>query len=317
MAGRLVTIAGRVLDSSGKSLEGGMISLVPQDTDVVMVGITGRGIQPDGSFVVPGVTPGAYTITVMASGRRPMAGPDEAAEVESASVSIVVSDEDVEGLVITTSPPSTIAGRVIVEGDEAALRGVQLRMLSRPLGDMPMTMGVRGTGSVDENFSVRMSGLRGEQVLSLTGLPRGWWVKSIRIGGQNALRGFDFGTGRKLTGLEIVVNNRPASIGGQVTRPDGQPASDYMVFVFPEDLDNYHGPRIQGTGGTALPDQDGTYVVEGLRPGRYYAIAVERGQLEMSGMDDPDALRALSQKAQAVEIAEGEQQYLSLRLVTP
>jgi protocatechuate 3,4-dioxygenase beta subunit len=315
IAARVVTVSGRVLDSSGSPHAGGFVNVRPQDADVVTGEIAGRSTGPDGSFILYGLTPGVYTVTVMARGRGSAAATGEAVLPESASVSLVVSGEDIEGLTITTGPASSITGRLVVEGDRAALRDVPLRVFAIPL-ESEFTMPMQGTGRVAEDLTVRVTGLHGAQVLMLSGLPRGWWVKAVRVGGTDALQGFDFGTGRSLTGLEIVVNNRPVSIGGQVTTADGRPASDYMVVVFPEDFEAMESPgRIPGFGGVARPDQNGAYVMESLRPGTYYVLAMEPAALGASIFDDPDQLRTWSQKARTVTVAEGEPQYLNLTLV--
>lgn len=314
IAARVATVAGRVVDSSGQPLDGGVVSLVPQQAEVA-TRRSGRAGLSGGTFKLDGVAPGAYTLNVMASGRRPAAAADDSPGPESASVPIVVGGEDVEGLLITTAPPTTLTGRVVVEGDASTLRG-RLRVVARPV-DVDALPGPQVSGWVSDDLSVRVTGLRGVQRLTVTGLPRGWWVKAVRVSGQDALRGFDFATGRRMTGLEVVVNDRPASIGGQVTVPGGQPAVDYLVLVFSEDFDAIDG--LPGTGSTGIgrPDQNGTYVIENIRPGTYFALAVDPGRVDTSALDDPDVLRELSARARTVTIGEGEQQYLSLTLVTP
>src|SRR5690606_20926742 len=61
IAARVVTVSGRVVDSTGKPLDMGMVSLRPADAEVMTGGVTGRSLMQDGTFTVTGVTPGAYT----------------------------------------------------------------------------------------------------------------------------------------------------------------------------------------------------------------------------------------------------------------
>ncbi len=315
IAARVVTVSGRVVDSTGKVLSSGMVSLRPDDAEVMTGGMSGRGIMQDGTFAVTGVTPGAYTLHVMVTPQRPMASPDEFAQMESAAMPIVVGGEDVENLTVTTSPPSSVSGRVIVEGDVNAIQPSGLRVMSRPVDLEPgMMFGPPGQGAVQDDFTVALTGLRGSQVLMVNGLPRGWWVKAVRVNGQNALDGFDFGSGRKWAGLEIVVNNRPASIGGQVTGADGQPASDYVVIAYPQDHESRPSVRLPGVGGMGAPDQNGGFVIENLRPGEYFVIALATEQVDYTVLEDPDRLRELSQRAEPLTIREGEQQFLNLKL---
>lgn len=316
VASRVASVSGRVLDSSGAPLDGGVVRLVPQDVEVT----TGRGSERagivGGAFRLERVVPGAYTLTATGSGRRPVAGADQGTAPESASVPVVVSGDGVEGLVVTTSPPSTLTGRIVVEGDATALDARALRIVARSTETGPST-GPFGSGRVSDDLSVRVTGLRGSQRLSLTGLPRGWWLKSVRVNGQDALEGLDFGTGRQWTGLELVLNNRPAFIGGQVTTAGGQPAVDYVVLAFLQDVAARASSWLPGFSAMSRPDQSGTWVVENLRPGDYFVLATAPGALEMSVLDDPDALQALSERARRVTVREGEQQVLNLTLVEP
>lgn len=314
IAARVVTVSGRVVDSTGKLLDSGMVSLRPADAEVMSGGLMGRGVLADGSFAMTGVTPGAYTLHVVASPARPVTRPEDYAHVESASLPIVVGGEDLTNVTVTTSAPSSVSGRVIVEGNAAAIQTSALRVFARPVDPEPMMFGPQGQGGVEEDYTVSLGGLRGLQTLYLNGLPRGWWVKAVRVNGQNAFDGFDFGSGRTWTGLEIVVNNRPASIGGQVVGVDGKPASDYMVLVFPQDYESRPNLRLPGLSGVGTPDQHGGFVVENVRPGEYFAVATASGALDGTVLDDPDRLRELSQRAEQVTVREGDLQFLSLKL---
>lgn len=311
IAARVVNVSGRVVDSTGKPLQGGMVNVLPDDPEVIGTNLSGTGLQSDGSFVIQNLTPGAYTLNVQVMPR----GPDIVdAEIEAASIPLVVGGDDIEGLVITTSPGSSVSGRLVVEGDAAALKGTSLNVFAMPVEEGARMIGPRRPATVDEALSVRLTGLRGRQILRLSGLPRGWWVRSVRVDGREAIDGFDFASGRHFTGLEIVVNNRPASIGGQVRTSDGQIATDYTVLVFPQDFESREITRRPGLVGMGGPDQRGGYVVEGLRPGEYFAIAVPAGQIEGSVLGDPDALRELSQKAERLTIREGDMQFVTLPL---
>ncbi len=316
VASRVATVSGRVIDSSGAPLEGGVVRLQPQDVEVMAGRESNRAGIVGGAFRLERVVPGAYTLTAMGAGRRPVGGADQGAPLESASLPVMVSGDGVEGLVVTTAPPSTLTGRVVVEGDAAALDARALRIAARSTEPDP-SAGAFGSGRVSDDLTVRVTGLRGSQRLSVTGLPRGWWVKSVRLNGQDALEGLDFGTGRQWTGLEIVVNDRPAFIGGQVTTAGGQPATDYAVLAFPQDFEARASLQLPGVSAMSRPDQSGTWVVESLRPGDYFVLATAPGAVDMSVLDDHEALQALSERARRVTVREGDQQVLNLTLVEP
>ena len=148
----------------------------------------------------------------------------------------------------------------------------------------------------------------------MQGLPEGWWVKEVRVSGQSALDGFDFGTSKAFTGVEIVLSARMTGLTGTVTMPSGTTADDYAVVVFPEDEEKWE--RTIGSGARMTrPGLDGAYKLPGLRPGRYFVLAVPAAQADFQLLSEPDQLRALTGRARTVEVKDGEMSPLTLTLV--
>lgn len=314
---RVARVSGRVVDSTGAPLEGGTLSAFRQEASVTVVNRHSWGLAADGTFEIPDLQPGTYHLEAVASSRRRLAGAQDVDDMEAGSMTLVVEGEDIPDVVIATGPASTITGRLIVEGDASTIRLESLRIDARPRDAAYGRWRPGSGGEIDAQRAIRVTGLRGTQVLTLAGLPRGWWVKTVRINGQDALRGFDFGHGRTLSGLEIVINDRPASLGGTVTATDGTPASDYVVLVFAEHFDALSSTRPPGTYGMGRADHQGHFTVEFLRPGTYHAIAVSADAIGPAVFSEPDKLLELSQQARLITLAEGEQQYLSLPLSEP
>jgi hypothetical protein len=169
-------------------------------------------------------------------------------------------------------------------------------------------------GRVAADLSFIVSGLRGNLVLSLLGVPEGWWIKDIRIGGQSALDGFDFGVSKAFAGVEVVVSGSATGLTGTVTMPTGASANDYAVVVFPEDEEQWERGPASGVRITR-PGLDGAYKLPGLRPGRYYALAVPAAQADYQLLNEPDQLRLLTGRARTVEVKDGEMSPLTLTLV--
>ena len=177
-----------------------------------------------------------------------------------------------------------------------------------------MMMGSMARGRVAADLSFTVAGLRGNLVLSLQGLPEGWWIKDIRVSGQSALDGFDFGASKAFTGLELVVSGRATGLTGTVTMPTGATANDYAVVVFPEDEEKWERGPASGARITR-PGLDGAYKLQGLRPGRYYVLAVPAEQADYQVLGEPDQLRLLTGRARTVEVKDGELSPLTLTLV--
>ncbi|MGV3518688.1 carboxypeptidase regulatory-like domain-containing protein [Luteitalea sp.] len=311
---KVATVRGRALTSKGEPMEGGFVRL--QTSGSAMMGM-GKGgpLRAGGAFEIPGVAPGTYMVIVQPMMRGGF--DDDGPAPESAMESITVEGEDVV-VSLTASVGSTARGRVVVEGDASALANRELRIMSfATSGDM-LGMGVfpgRGRMAADQTFEV--SGLRGQQALSVQGLPEGWWVKDVRVAGESALDGFDFGQSRAFTGVEIVVSTRPTGLTGTVTLPTGATAGDYAVVLFPEDDARWERLGMGQDAGLRItrPGLDGAFRLPGVRPGSYYALAVPADQAEYQALSDPDQLRALAGRARTVEVKDGQMTPLSLTLV--
>ncbi len=310
IAARMVAIRGRVTASSGEPLEGGNVSVRSADGFSILPSRFG-GIASDGQFELTDVAPGTYTIMAQSTTR----GRSQTGHVEELAMQTIAVDGDDMVVSLTTVPGSTARGRLTLEGDPSALAGRTLSVGSVPA--RPFTFTVPGRGRVQPDLTFEISGLRGEQTIGVGNLPDGWWVRDVRVGGQSALEGYDFGHGRAFTGLEIVVSTQPTGIAGTVTLPTGATAADYAVIVFPEDeaLWEWSIGR-QPRSRVVRPALGGTFRITGLRPGSYYAMAVSAAQADSEVILDPDQLRELTGRARTIDVPDGGLASLTLPLVT-
>ena len=84
----------------------GMVMAMPRgDSMMMMFGPPGQ-IKPDGTFSIGGLAPGTYVLQTQGGG-----GPDG----ESASAEVTLSGDDVSGIRLVGSKPSTASGRVVVD----------------------------------------------------------------------------------------------------------------------------------------------------------------------------------------------------------
>src|SRR4029077_5967412 len=90
------------------SLRAGSIASTPVNPD--------RMSAPDGSFEFRNVAPGEYVI------QAAMGRPTLTAEGEFAAQYVVVNGTDIDGLVLRTSPGSSISGRMTFDGDNPPTR---------------------------------------------------------------------------------------------------------------------------------------------------------------------------------------------------
>jgi hypothetical protein len=311
VAAKVATVRGRVVTSKGEPMSSGFVNLQP-DGDFMGMG-KGGPVMGDGRFEIDAVAPGTYTVFAQDMSRGGFN--DDGPPPEAASQTITVEGEDVD-VSLTMSPGSTASGRVIVEGgNPVEIANRNLRLMSFPV----QAAGMRsppGRGKVAADLTFEMHGLRGRQVLNAQMLPEGYWLKDVRVSGQSALDGFDFGNGRAFPNVEVVISARPTGLTGSVTMPTGGAAGDYAVVLFPQDEEKWergpiggHGPRV------VRPDLDGTFKLPSLRPGSYFVLAVPAEQADMQALSEPDQLRMLTGRARTVDVEEGQMANVTLTLV--
>lgn len=306
---RLARISGTAVDSTGKPVSSGFVNLAPQSGPMMSV-VRGAPVRPDGSFTVPGVPPGSYSLVLRTGG--PM-GPGRAGEVETAVVPVTVSGSDISGLTLTTTKGARATGRIVLEGDPAGLSPADVRVSAVPVGDEVGVALGPPTGRVNDDWTFELTGLLGTRVLAVSGLGSGWRLKAVHLGGADITdTGFEVRGSQAVSGLEVILTNQSTEISGTVTDARGRPVTDYVVLVFAEDEARWTHPTLRYTM-VGRPDQDGRYAVQNLPPGEYLAVALD--YLEEGASSDPALLQSLRSRATPVRLADGERKVLALRLL--
>jgi hypothetical protein len=135
--------------------------------------------------------------------------------------------------------------------------------------------------------------------VSVVGLPLGTYVKSIRFGGQDAIRAPLDLTGGGTGTLEIALASKAAVVAGVVKNAAGEPVAGVTVTVWPKN------PDASSTGGllSTTTDEKGGYEIGGLAPGDYFVAAWEDsrpGLLQDSGFP-----ARFSSEASSISVEEG------------
>ena len=226
---------------------------------------------------------------------------------------VTVTGEDIAGLVIVASKGAKMTGHVTFDGAAPpSSRTENLRVFAQPVGgdSMPMFGGMPGRIGTDGKFE--LTGLMGRRVIRAMGA-QGWFVKSVRVDGRDVTdSGIDFKGGDDISGVEITLTTQMAEISGTVKGPDGKPARDYAVVVFPDDKDRWT-PESRYFG-QARPDQEGRFKVVGLPEETYLVAALE--YVEGSDWRDPEFLDRLRESATRVTAASGSVKQLELKIVS-
>jgi hypothetical protein len=140
-----------------------------------------------------------------------------------------------------------------------------------------------------------------------------WLLKSVRVRGVDVTdTGFDVGV-QGVSGVEIEMTNRGQQASGKVTDARGEAVADYTVLVFAQDHAQWTLPmnRFFAIG---RPNDAGVFKITSLPPGEYFAIAVDR--VDLNDWQDPDTLEGLSRLATPFALTSGDTRTLDLRLST-
>jgi hypothetical protein len=300
---RTVKVSGTVIRADGQPASQGFLMLQTGGQDETSFTVTGAGIvQSDGTFTISGVGPGDYVLHLSL-------GDNEDAESGSLPIS-VNGAEDVTGLTLTTSRPSTVAGQVVF--DAAApdrLRPAEFGFFLQAATPAMAFWGSQLVPKEDWTFEAR--GGSGTMLVQPGRLPDGWMLKSVLLNGEDVTdAGITPRSGERLEGLQIVMTSRLTRVNGTAVNDVNQAARDYVAVLFPDDpaLWTRFTRRVR----VETPDQQGRFESAKLPPGHYLAAALE--YIEDGQQTDPEFLESLRAWATPFDLREGETKALTLKV---
>jgi len=315
--GRVATISGTAMSSSGAPLAGESISLSQEFAGPNMsssFGFTGGKVNGDGTFTIKDIAPGDYKLTIRTAG-------DKDRQVEVAAVVVTVMGADVEGVSLVTGAGGTISGRIITDEGLSPLAagslstsgraGAQLRVLARPVEpDSTYQRFTEDNGRVRDDGSFELTDVAGLQRMSVGPLGSGWAIKEIAYDGKDyADSPIDVRGGQRIEGLTIVITNKFPTLRGQVVDEKAQPA-EATVILFPDDPTKWgEGSRLVRS---ARPDVTGLFEIKYVPPGDYLVAPVD--YVQTGTWDDPDYLKTLQEHATKLTIRESVPASVNLTL---
>ena len=235
-------VAGRVTNSLGEPLAGAFVGLTP-DGGVPVSGVRTPGgrTQGDGSFSIGRVSPGRYRILVRTGrgGRGRVADRD----AEFADYVVSVMGADVDNLLLTTTTGASAFGSITLDPGGPptfSAKSVQVDAVTVQAGGGAFVGPARAR--VDDDWSFEIPGLWGERLVRTSGLPEGWALKTVRLGGRDVTdEPVDFARVDPSLELEVVVTNQVGEVTGVVS-DDGGAVVDYTVVVFSDDPARWRYP---------------------------------------------------------------------------
>ena len=303
---RMTRISGLVRNSLGKPFAANLSLRTQTGGGMSMRGLTVA--DSEGRFSVTNVPPGEHYIEVNS---RP--GMDE-----SASVAITAGGQDINDLIITTSPGVTISGQVIFEGGAPIDKTVRVNVSSPdPMMAPPSRIYDDKQGVVDDNGRFQIRGLSGRAMFNASpsmpgaAVQQQWFLKAVVLNGENITDvPLDVASVREDSTLEIVMTDKRTTLSGTVRDARGQTVVDYTVVVFPDQLREGAMPGRYTRAVRA--DQQGRFETRGLPPGNYLAAAVE--SIEQGGHWDPAFRKHVEPTAKRFRLTEGQTATIDLQL---
>jgi hypothetical protein len=276
----------------------------------------GGMVKADGSFMLSGLAPGEYVISVSS----PSLPGGTAGDVpESATAHITLAGQDVDGVQLVAARLSTLSGRIVATdaAQAQALRPTGIRLIVTSKDPEPVFLPGVGQSSVNDDgtFSLpsRPGSVRINVITDLSANASAWTLKAVRLNGVDVTdAGLDVVTNQDVGGLEVEVTNRVGTLSGLVTNNRGDVLTDYSAIVFTQDRERWSEPaRYFRTG---RPDQDGRYKVTGLPAGEYFAIALD--SVDPNEATSPEFLERASTRAIRFTLGDAETKSVDLKLTT-
>ena len=304
-----VTVRGRVVNEAGPPASGQKgqpanlnVVLQARNADVLSSGFArGARVTPQGTFELRGVTPGSYFVI----GQLNTQGKHFAART-----AIQVGAANIEGILLTIRGGAPVSGRVRVEG-ETAQRPANLHVMLRPAEIGVQFVPIPNQPvKADGNFQMDDVGAD-RYIVSVNGLPEGFYVKSVRSANLDVLAdGLDASAG-SVAPLDIVLSPNAGQVAGSVLDPETRKAAAMMMVVLvPQEKQRRDREAFYQTSTT---DFSGQFTFQGVTPGEYRVYAWE--DAEYGAWMDPDFMKPLESRGEAVSVPEGGRQAIQVNLI--
>ncbi|HEX5215641.1 MAG TPA: carboxypeptidase-like regulatory domain-containing protein [Vicinamibacterales bacterium] len=279
---------------------------------------------PDGTFRIPAVSPGDYTLTARATPpgvvvSSPFGGPALWSEMQ-----LSVSGVDLTGLTLPLESGPALTGRVaFAEGTlkpPADLTQWRVSLVTlASLASRGPVMGSRFNPAppvalkADGTFEI--SGIPpGAFLFRLTGPalgPAGWWVRSMTAGDRDLLdRLIEIRPGGPSMNVVVSMSDRHTELSGTLRTSTGQPGADVFVIAFSSDRTMW-GPDARRVR-AVRPGADGHFSMPDLPPGGYLLGVVT--DIDPDDWQNPAVLEQLVPTSLKVTLGEGEKRVQDLQL---
>jgi len=208
---------------------------------------------------------------------------------------------------IALEPGVTISGTVTVTGPEAVSHPPSYVSLV-PGDDIPWNgPPLRATVNPDGTYKIP-NVPAGVWDIDAGPVPRGGFMKSMRLGDQDVLTEEMRITSSTAAPLNIVIATDGATLEGQVTNAAGDPVQAPVVLMPAGRFQEVVSFRRY-----VFSNEKGRYRILGVMPGAYKLYSLE--DFDVRSEEDIEGLKPLAKSAVAVELKEGQKTSQDLKLI--
>jgi uncharacterized GH25 family protein len=286
---KAVEVAGRVIGPDGKPATHAFLLLAVPGIDE-WGGDLEASTDSKGEFFIKHVPPGTYILT---------AQQEDESRHEVTRQRIEVAESDLKSVVLAFGHGTDIHGHIIGEGANLAIDRIGLVLESQDEDES-----LSGWAQAKKDGSLLLTDVvDGSYTVSVWGLEKGWFVKSIHFGATDVLqKGLQLEQGSSSGTLEVVISSAGAELQGTVTDQDGKPIVAAQVRMRPDPETSFNRTRAHTTG----TDQNGHFSFSSLPAGKYKVWA----RLPSATTETP----VVDSESQMVTLTERDHQSIELKI---
>jgi hypothetical protein len=214
-----------------------------------------------------------------------------------------------ENLTISLERPGTVEGSVEMPDGRQLPPLAGARVLLQAEAGVSRPEEQAGV-EIDPKNTFRLRASSGPHDLKLAGLPEGYYLRDVICNGVpvHNRHGVALGAGAMRWTLKLVLDNRPATLSGEVSEGTSRFPRPYVVLVpSPAEGEDPFARMVTVSG-----DADGAFTFSGLAPGNYRILAIRDSS--RAELDRPHVLEWQLRTAEQIELGDLESKHVSLKL---
>lgn len=257
--------------------------------------------KADGSFEIPELAPGQYTVTAFFF---------DQGKVFSGQEDVNVVNADLSGLSLVVGPGVDIPGQLVWDGKPSLEGGERPSIHLAPAEESTVGLWGGRDAHVEEKNEFTLKEVpQGTFRIGVNGVSKDCYIKDIQFG-ESLLPDQMLHLKRDVSGdLRITISSKGARLKGIVVNDESLPVAGVWVVAVPEE----NKRSLRHLYKAVTTDQYGHYDLRGLAPEKYLIFAWDG--VEREEWEDPEFLKTNETKAAALEVSDSDTKSVDLQLI--